>query len=127
MMAVRGTDPEGVMSTTTAQRQALEVVREQITAAIRAELGPLLAEASRVLKPTQYDCLGCAVCYLAVTANAVADAYPDAAEHLAACPTEIPGERLGWPPRAGDYHVTRYAAPVAVCTLSTGKSDRGLT
>lgn len=130
------------MSITAAhQRQALEVVREQITASIsakkchpcgclhdtlaalavtdigRTELAPLLAEAKAVLEPKRYDCLGCTVCYPAVAANALADAYPDAAERLAACPTEAPGERSGWPPLPGDYHVIRYAAPVAVCTL----------
>ncbi len=132
------------MSTSSAhQRQALELVREQIRASIsakkchpcgclhdtlaalavtdilRTELAPLLAEASRVLKPKQYDCLGCAVCYPAVAADALADAYPDAAEGLATCPTEAPSERSGWPPLPGDYHVIRYAAPVAVCTLNS--------
>ena len=125
------------------QRQALEVVREQIRESIRAkkchpcgclhdtlaalavtdlgrtELAPLLAEAKSVLTPKQYDCLGCAVCYPAVAANALADAYPDAAKHLAACPTEAPSERSGWPPLPGDYRVIRYAAPVAVCTLNS--------
>jgi tetrahydromethanopterin S-methyltransferase subunit A len=125
------------------QRQALEVVREQIRESIRAkkchpcgclhdtlaalavtdlgrtELAPLLAEASSVLAPKQYDCLGCAVCYPAVAANALADAYPDAAKHLAACPTEAPSERSGWPPLPGDYRVIKYAAPVAVCALNS--------
>jgi tetrahydromethanopterin S-methyltransferase subunit A len=125
------------------QRQALELVREQIAASIsakkchscgclhdtlaalgvtdigRTELALLLAEASAVLTPKQYDCLGCTVCYPAVAVNALADAYPDAAEHLVACPTEAPGERSGWPPLPGDYHVIRYAAPVAVCTLNS--------
>jgi tetrahydromethanopterin S-methyltransferase subunit A len=131
------------MSTTAVQRHALGLVREQIRESIRATkchpcgcfhdtlaalavtdlgrvaLGPLLAEANRVLKPKQYDCLGCAVCYPAVAANALADAYPDAAERLAACPPEAPGERSGWPPLPGEYHVIRYAAPVAVCTLNS--------
>ena len=40
MMAMSGSHPEGVMSTTTAQRQALEVVREQITESIRAKKRP---------------------------------------------------------------------------------------
>jgi hypothetical protein len=40
MMAMRGSHPEGVMSTTTAQRQAREVVREQITGSIRAKKRP---------------------------------------------------------------------------------------
>jgi tetrahydromethanopterin S-methyltransferase subunit A len=125
------------------QHQALELVREQITESIhakkchpcgclhdtlaalavtdigRTELAPLLAEASRVLEPKQYDCLGCPVCYPAVAANALAEAYPDATERLAACPTEPPGERAGWPPLPGDYHVVRYAVPVAVCTLNS--------
>ncbi len=138
------------MSTTRAQRQALELVREQIAASIRAKkchpcgclhdtlaalaltdigraaLAPLLAEASAVLDPKQYDCLGCAVCYQAVAANALADAYPGAAQHLVACPTEAPDERSGWPPLPGDYHVIRYTAPVAVCTLNSDDLARQL-
>jgi tetrahydromethanopterin S-methyltransferase subunit A len=144
MMTVRGSHPEGIVSTTRAQqRRALELVRDRITESIRAKkchpcgclhdtvaalavtdlgrtgLAPLLAEASRVLQPRQYDCLGCAVCYPAVAANALAEAYPDVAVGPAACPTEPPGERSGWPPLPGDYHVVRYAAPVAVCTLNS--------
>jgi tetrahydromethanopterin S-methyltransferase subunit A len=144
MMAVRGPRPEGIMSTTRPhRRRALELVRKQIPESIRAKkchpcgclhdtvaalavtdlgrtgLAPLLAEVGRALRPRQYDCLGCAVCYPAVAANALADAYPDAAVGLAACPTEPPGERAGWPPLPGDYHVVRWAAPVAVCTLNS--------
>jgi tetrahydromethanopterin S-methyltransferase subunit A len=140
------------MSTTAAHRhQALEVVREQIGESIRArkchpcgclhdtlaalaatdlgrsELAALLAEATNALKPKQYDCLGCSVCYPAVATNALADAYPDAAEHLAGCPTEAPSERSGWPPLPGDYHVIRYAAPVAVCTLNSDDLTGRLT
>jgi tetrahydromethanopterin S-methyltransferase subunit A len=132
------------MSAITAhQHQALEVVREQIKESIhaekchpcgclhdtlavlavtdlsRTELAPLLAEAGRVLEPKQYDCLGCPVCYPAVAASALAEAYPDATEQLAACPTKAPCERSGWPPLPGDYQVIRYAAPVAVCTLNS--------
>ena len=131
------------MSTAAQQRQALELVREQIRESIRArkchpcgclhdtlaalavtdlgrtELAPLLAEARSVLEPKRYECLGCAVCYPAAAANALAEAYPQAAEHLGACPTDAPGERSGWPPLPGDYHVIRYAAPVAVCTLNS--------
>jgi tetrahydromethanopterin S-methyltransferase subunit A len=132
-----------VSTTRAQQRRALEIVRDQIAESIRAtkchpcgclhdtvaalavtelgrtELAPLLDETRRVLQPKQYDCLGCAVCYPAVAASALADAYPDVALGRAACPTEPPGERSGWPPLPGDYQVLRYAAPVAVCTLNS--------
>jgi tetrahydromethanopterin S-methyltransferase subunit A len=85
----------------------------------RSELGQLLAEAKRVERPKEYDCLGCAVCYPAVASNALSEVFPVVAEHLVACPTDAPTERRGWPPLPGDYHVLRYRAPVAVCTLNS--------
>ena len=71
-----------------------------------------------VAKPTEYDCLGCAICYPALAANAVSEAFPEGADRLAACPTGVPADRPGWPPLPGDYQVVRYRAPVAVCTLN---------
>jgi tetrahydromethanopterin S-methyltransferase subunit A len=87
----------------------------------REALAPVLAEARRVFRPKSYDCLGCAVCYPAIAANAFADAFPEVGETLELCPTATPEERVGWPPLPGDYRVVRYRAPVAVCTLNSGE------
>lgn len=83
------------------------------------ELSPMLAQARGVFVPKRYDCLGCAVCYPAIAANAFAEAYPEAGAGLDLCPTEEPEERRGWPPLPGDYAVIRYGAPVAVCALNS--------
>lgn len=85
----------------------------------RDELAPLLTKARGVFAPKRYDCLGCAVCYPAIAANAFAEAYPDAGATLDLCPTEAPEERAGWPPMPGDFIVVRYGGPVAVCTLNS--------
>ena len=69
--------------------------------------------------PKQYDCLGCQVCYPAIAANAFVEAYPEVGAGLDLCPTEEPGARPGWPPLPGDFHVLRYGAPLAVCTLNS--------
>ncbi|MBI3679093.1 MAG: DUF4346 domain-containing protein [Acidobacteria bacterium] len=85
----------------------------------RAELVTVLARARNVFLPKKYDCLGCAVCYPAIAANAFVEAYPDAGAGLDLCPTEEREERHGWPPLPGDYSVIRYGAPVAVCALNS--------
>jgi len=85
----------------------------------RKELASILKETRDVLVAKEYDCLGCPVCYPALASNVVGDALPEAAQQLAACPTDSPIERVGWPPLPGDYHVIRYGAPVAVCTLNS--------
>ena len=91
----------------------------------RSELRSVLERAQAVLVSKSYDCLGCQVCYPAVAENAFADAVPgEAAAPL--CPTDAPAERLGWPPLSGDYHVVRYGAPVAVCTLNSTELAGGL-
>jgi len=69
------------------------------------------------LRPVEYECLGCPTCYPALAANAVSAAFPDRAAAIAACPTDIPADRAGWPPLPGEYRVLRYQAPVAICTL----------
>jgi tetrahydromethanopterin S-methyltransferase subunit A len=83
------------------------------------ELASALQEARSVFKPKQYDCLGCPVCYPAIAANAFVEAFPELGSGLDLCPTDEPVERQGWPGLAGDYHVLRYQAPVAVCTLNS--------
>lgn len=78
------------------------------------ELAQDVALSRAVLQPQRYDCLGCQVCYPALAANALAEAFPSAGAGHA--PIEA---RTGWPPLPGDYHVVRYGAPVAVCTLNS--------
>jgi tetrahydromethanopterin S-methyltransferase subunit A len=128
---------------TTGQTAALRVITEQMSEAIAAskchgcgclhktvealsstepgktELAAFFEEARSVFTPKQYDCLGCPVCYPAIAANAFADAFPELGSGLDLCPTDEPAERHGWPPLPGDYHVVRYQAPVAVCTLNS--------
>lgn len=89
------------------------------TEAGRGELTEVLNEAKAVFARKEYDCLGCPVCYPANAANAFAEMHPAAAAGLDLCPTEEPDERTGWPLLPGDYHVVRYQAPVAVCTLNS--------
>jgi tetrahydromethanopterin S-methyltransferase subunit A len=91
------------------------------TEAGKSELASILSEAKSVFAPQEYDCLGCPVCYPAIAANAFAEMYPNAAARLDLCPTDEPDERKGWPPLPGDYHVLRYQAPVAVCTLNSSE------
>lgn len=123
------------------RRRALDVIREQLDEAVRAGkchgcgclqqtvaalsgteaaplLEPTLQAARAVFVPKKYDCLGCAVCFPAIAANAFAEAFPAASANLDLCPTEAPEARLGWPPLPGDYRALRYGAPVAVCTLN---------
>lgn len=85
----------------------------------RTEHAALLAKARGVFAPTLYDCLGCAVCYPAIAANAFFEAFPEAGANLDLCPTKAPEERAGWPPLPGDYTVVRYGGCVAVCTLNS--------
>ena len=89
------------------------------TAVGQAELGGEIRNARAVYVEKEYDCLGCRVCFPAIAANAFAEAFPEESESLDLCPTEGPVARAGWPPLPGDYHVTRYRAPVAVCTLNS--------
>lgn len=87
---------------------------------------PHTAEARRVFTPKRYHCLGCAVCYPALAANAFVEAYPEEGTSLDLCPTEEPEERAGWPPLPGDYAIIRYDAPVAVCVLNRGELVKSL-
>ena len=98
-------------------QQTVEALTE--TEAGQGDLAPILMRARSVFVPKKYDCLGCAVCYPAIAANAFAEAYPEAGAGLDLCPTEEPVERQGWPPLPGDYSVVRYGAPVAVCALNS--------
>jgi tetrahydromethanopterin S-methyltransferase subunit A len=93
----------------------------------QTELATVLQEARLVFKPKQYDCLGCPVCYPAIAANAFAEAFPELGSGLDLCPTDEPVKRQGWPPLPGDFHVIRYRAPVAVCTLNSESVARQLS
>jgi len=128
---------------TGAQAQALRIVREQLSKATdaakchrcgclqqtaealagtnvgHAELVGEIGNARAVFVEKEYDCLGCRVCFPAIAANAFAEAFVEQGESLDLCPTEELAARAGWPPLAGDYHVVRYRAPVAVCTLNS--------
>ncbi len=77
-------------------------------------LSEVMAKAQARLVPVQYDCLGCAVCFppLAMNALRIDDE---------ACPSEKVEVRPGWPPLPGSYTVSRYHAPIAVCTLTDEK------
>ncbi|MGC1345201.1 MAG: hypothetical protein WA863_03670, partial [Methyloceanibacter sp.] len=126
-----------------APHSALAVVEDQIVQAVKhskchkcgclqqtvqalagtdAGQGPLaevLRQARETFEPKRYDCLGCAICFPALAANAFVEAYPDEGAGLDLCPTEEPDARVGWPPLPGDYEVIRYGAPVAVCVLNS--------
>lgn len=88
------------------------------SATLKARLPQLLEEAMGLFEPRRYDCLGCEVCWPAVAANAASEIDPALAE-AGHCATAEPMLREGWPPLPGDYRVTRYQAPVAVCTLNS--------
>jgi tetrahydromethanopterin S-methyltransferase subunit A len=127
------------------EEAALAAIREQIAMGVSAEkchrcgclqqtvealagteagkttLKERLAEARKVFVEKEYDCLGCRVCFPAIAANAFAEAFPDESDRLDLCPTEEPEARRGWPPLPGDYHVVRFRAPVAVCTLNSAE------
>lgn len=133
------------MSTTSedAAESALAVVRAQLDEAVRARkchhcgclhqtvaalegttagrgaLASDLARARGVFAAKKYDCLGCAVCFPAIAANAFSEAMPEEGQALDLCPTEPPVEQVGWPPLPGDYRVVRPDGRVAVCTLNS--------
>jgi tetrahydromethanopterin S-methyltransferase subunit A len=90
------------------------------TTSIAADIAGEVQAARQVFAPKKYDCLGCAVCFPAVAANAFAEARPSEAGDLDLSPTKAPEVREGWPALAGDYCVVRYQAPVAVCVLNSG-------
>jgi tetrahydromethanopterin S-methyltransferase subunit A len=126
-----------------ARLQALQAIREQLalgtaaakchrcgclqqtvealagTEAGQTELAESLDAARNVFVPTEYDCLGCPICFPAIAANLFSGAFPVEGDGMDLCPTEEPDERAGWPPRPGDFYVLRYQAPVAVCTLNS--------
>ncbi len=85
----------------------------------RGPLASTLADARAAFVPRAYDCLGCAICFPALAANAFAEGFPREGQVLDLCPTGPAEVRAGWPPLAGDYRVLRFGAPVALCTLNS--------
>lgn len=90
----------------------------QASASINTSLASLLEEACSLFEPKRYDCLGCEVCWPAVAQNLAAELDPAVAEG-SHCAMEEPELQEGWPPLPGDYHIVRFQAPVAVCTLNS--------
>jgi tetrahydromethanopterin S-methyltransferase subunit A len=82
------------------------------------DLSNVLAEARSRLQETEYDCLGCKICYPSDALNVIEEATGTPVGISAACPAENVKEREGWPPLPGSYTVLMYNAPVAICTLT---------
>jgi tetrahydromethanopterin S-methyltransferase subunit A len=78
-----------------------------------AALNDVIRTLHERVKPVEYDCRGCDPCFPPEAMNALGI-------EAQACPAEVPQEREGWPPLAGDYTILRYQAPVAICTLTDG-------
>jgi tetrahydromethanopterin S-methyltransferase subunit A len=103
-------------------RQTLDTIDRALPVPRRpATFDAALRAARERLVPERYECLGCDVCFPAVALNDLAaDGSIDPTEAVS-CPTDVVEERAGWPPLPGDYHVVRYGAPVAVCTLNSAE------
>ncbi len=98
----------------------------QASTTIGKPLASLLTEAHTLFEDVRYDCLGCEVCWPAVAQNLATELDPAVAEG-GHCATQEPEAREGWPPLPGDYRVTRFQAPVAVCTLNSDQLIDSLT
>lgn len=98
----------------------------QASATLHKPLESLLIEAQRLFEEVRYDCLGCEVCWPAVAQNLAAELDSAVAED-GHCATQAPEAREGWPPLPGDYQVTRFQAPVAVCTLNSDQMINALS
>lgn len=85
----------------------------------RAEIEPLLRQSEATFRPAEYDCLGCNVCFPAIATNALVGAVPAFASGDSCGVGSDDKERAGWPPLPGDYHILRYHASVAICTLNS--------
>lgn len=91
-----------------------------LPAEARRQLRPVLDEGETRLVPTEYDCLGCAVCWPANGLNFAAEAFPDTPiASDTACPTDIPDRVPGWPPFPGNFRVLDAGGDVAVCVLTS--------
>lgn len=91
---------------------SLRAIEEAYPESARPEsLAAIVQLARSRLSDVKYDCLGCEVCWPALAINALGVEGD-------ACPGEAAEARAGWPPLPGSYHVLRYHAPVAICTLT---------
>ncbi len=101
--------------------KALEKQVRNLKREDRELIEPLLKKSRETFEPVQYDCLGCKICFPAVAANALMEAYPEFELEPDGCASDdiFVEERLGWPPLPGKYKVIRYEAPVAICTLNS--------
>lgn len=91
---------------------SLRAIEEAYPKSARPEqLTSVVALARSRLSDVKYDCLGCEVCWPALAINALGVEGD-------ACPSEAAETREGWPSLPGSYHVRRYHASVAVCTLT---------
>lgn len=85
-------------------------------------LDEVLGKARSVFTDRESDCLGCKICWPAKGFNLAAEVV--SLPSGAGCRADPPTARTGWPQLPGDYRVSRYSAPVAVCTLhSRGLED----
>lgn len=100
--------------------EQLHNVMPSLPAEATRELLPVVTEGLSRLVPSEYDCLGCAVCWPANVLNLAVEEFPEAPiEADSACPTDIPERRAGWPPYPGNFRVLDAAGDVAVCVLTS--------
>ena len=81
---------------------------------------PILQDGRARIVPSEYDCLGCAVCWPADVLNLAVEQFPEAG--IAAdesCPTAPPDRVQGWPPYPGNFRVLDASGDVAVCVLTS--------
>lgn len=84
-------------------------------------LNELIDSGRKRLSEERYDCLGCELCYPPAILNVLELAGVIEVVDGGSCFSEKAEAREGWPPFAGAYHVLRYRAPVAICTLTNEK------
>ena len=85
-----------------------------------SQLLPILEQGMSRLVPSEYDCLGCAICWPADALNIATEEFPEAG--IAAdesCPTAPPERVQGWPPYPGNFRVLDASGDVAVCVLTS--------
>lgn len=74
---------------------------------------------------TEYDCLGCKMCFGAELLNAFGELTGLDIAGIDVCRENVQ-IREGWPPLSGNYHVLKYGAPVAICTLNSHELSRSI-
>lgn len=85
-----------------------------------SQLLPILEQGMSRLVPSEYDCLGCAICWPADVLNIATEEFPEAGISTdASCPTAPPERVEGWPPYPGNFRVLDASGDVAVCVLTS--------